>query len=324
MISSIVASELCKGGRAIARSLRIEFEGAFHHVINRGYHQMDIFIDQEDFSRFLDDLSQVFNSHLMVIHSYCLMNNHFHLFTETPKANLQESMHRLQSRYASYFKKKYDHVGKVFERRYKAILVDSDSYALELSRYIHRNPVGVIVSKPNQWNYSSFNAYQDPSIKPIFLDTSLVLNFFAKEDKLAIEKYQQYVCNESKESDWDLNDQVIANSILGTEDFIKRLEKELPKDLNTQISGLIKLKKNEQSSAFIKQFVAQTNFAFSTQLNLILYGLKTRTHMSNTEINHCLGLSLSPSSICGRIQRIKSQAKKNALLAKSLLEISQL
>ncbi|MDA1256076.1 MAG: transposase, partial [Proteobacteria bacterium] len=271
----------------MARDLRIEYNNAFHHVMNRGYHGMQIFYDHQDFNRFLDDLLYTFKSHTLVIHSYCLMHNHFHLLTETPHANLQKAMQRLQTRYASYFKAKYKHRGKVFEKRYKAILVDTDTYALDLARYIHRNPVGPIVQDPASWTYSSYRSYLGYDSKPKFLDTDLVLNRFDQNINAAKIKLQKHM--ELEESSyWLPDDFIIGKSILGSASFVERIKAKLAIEVNDEITGLIALSSEDKVSV-IKAYIARLNFDFKLQLNLMIYAFSTRSQLNRSEINNLLG-----------------------------------
>jgi hypothetical protein len=93
---------------------------------------MNIFLDEEDFGYFLGEVFKVSISHCMIIHSYCLMNNHLHLLWQNPLVNLSEAMQLILTRYADYFKRKYNHRGKVFEKRFTLILIDTEIYLMQL------------------------------------------------------------------------------------------------------------------------------------------------------------------------------------------------
>jgi len=96
----------------MSRQNRIEYENSFHHVINRGYLKQDIFLDTADKEYFLLEINNIHESHGFIIHSYCLMTNHFHLLVQNPLCNLSKAMHLLLMRYARYFKRKYKKEGK--------------------------------------------------------------------------------------------------------------------------------------------------------------------------------------------------------------------
>ncbi|WMN60889.1 transposase [Pseudoalteromonas xiamenensis] len=112
-----------------------------YHVTSRGNERQTIYRDEDDFARFLAVLMSVCERFNWVIHSYCLMTNHYHLLVETPDANLAKGMRQLNGVYTQQFNRKYQRVGHLFQGRYKSILVDKDSYLLELCRYIVLNPV---------------------------------------------------------------------------------------------------------------------------------------------------------------------------------------
>jgi REP element-mobilizing transposase RayT len=306
----------------MARALRIEYPGAFHHVISRGYQKMNIFLDAADFMRFEADLQEVFYSHSLIIHAKCLMSNHFHLFTETPFANLQKAMHKLLSRYSAYFKSKYKHRGKVFEQRYKAFLVDSELYALDLVRYIHRNPMGVLVDDPLSWHYSSYKNYQLDCAKPIYLETQMVLERFDRDINKARKKMKDHMYrNES--SSWFPEDFILGKAILGNKEFLDRIKDKLPSKYNAEFTGLMQLK-SELKIPSIKKFVSGINVDMRTKVNLLIYAFHKKTSLNNLEINKLLGLNLRSSSITSRLFNLKEKSKKDMKLAKYLIDIEQL
>jgi len=146
----------------MSRPPRIEYEGAFHHVMNRGRNHQVIFRDDDDFEVFLNTLSEANKEHSAVIHAYCLMSNHYHLLIETPKANLREIMKHVNGLYTQRYNRKHKKDGTLFRGRYKSVLVDEDAYLLQLTRYIHRNPLEVkkkIVHELADYPWSSYPAY---------------------------------------------------------------------------------------------------------------------------------------------------------------------
>lgn len=305
---------------AMSRALRIEYKGAFHHVISRGYDQKWIFLDEQDFDKFFSDLNTIYQSHGLVIHAYCIMNNHFHLFTETPNANLQQAMHRLLSSYASYFKTKYKQKGKVFEKRYKGILVETDAYALDLTRYIHLNPVGPIVQDPASWKYSSYRSYLGYDKPYSFLDTDLVLNSFAPTINKAREKLSSHTLD-CEAILWDPEELILGKSILGSQDFLERIQDKLPTEINTEISGLIKLKSTKQKADKIMEYINSLEFDQKTKTSLLVYSLRTKTDMRTLDINQVLNSSYKASSLSYRVNTLLQNSKKDAYLAQVIDEI---
>ena len=141
----------------MARPLRIQYDGAIYHVTSRGNAQKPIFKDQEDRLQFLTVLQQINNRFNWFCHAYCLMNNHYHLLIETPDGNLSSGMRQLNGVYTQRFNRKHSRVGHIFQGRFKAILVQKESYLLELCRYVVLNPVRArTVDDPKNWKWSSY------------------------------------------------------------------------------------------------------------------------------------------------------------------------
>lgn len=144
----------------MARALRITFTGAFYHVTSRGNDRKNVFKSKPDREKFLEYLESATQRYNAVIHAYCLLNNHYHLLLETPCGNLPQSMRHINGAYTTYFNVKRARSGRVFQGRYKAILVDIDEYAKELSGYIHLNPVRAkMVETPEMHDWSSYKFY---------------------------------------------------------------------------------------------------------------------------------------------------------------------
>ncbi len=125
----------------MSRPLRLEYAGALYHVTSRGNERKPIYLEDDDFELFLECLAGVCERFNWVIHSYCLMTNHYHLLVETPDGNLSKGMRQLNGVFTQDFNRRHKRVGHLFQGRYKAILVDKESYLLELCRYIVLNPV---------------------------------------------------------------------------------------------------------------------------------------------------------------------------------------
>ena len=119
----------------MARPLRIEFSGALYHITSRGDGQDDIYLSDNDRMVFLSILSVVRNKFKWVCHAYCLMTNHYHLLIETPQANLCKGMQFLNGVYTQRFNRLHSRVGHVFQGRYKAILVEKETYLTPFSTY---------------------------------------------------------------------------------------------------------------------------------------------------------------------------------------------
>ena len=209
----------------MARPLRLEFSGALYHVTARGNERRDIFLGNQDDDRIalLQTLGQVCERFQWLIHAYCLMTNHYHLLVETPDANLSKGMRQLNGVYTQYVNRTHGRVGHLFQGRYKAILVDKESYLLELARYVVLNPVRAhIVARPEDWPWSSYRAMVGNCEPPSFLAVDGLLRFFGKNRSIAVADYRRFVAEGmTAPSPWlDLKNQVY----LGSEQFVERMQ----------------------------------------------------------------------------------------------------
>ena len=125
------------------RPIRIQYEHAHYHVMNRGRARQTIFHGTGYYEDFLTTLEECHRRFDAQIHAYCLMSNHYHLLVETPRANLDRIMRHLNGVYTQRYNRRKRSDGPLFRGRYKAILVDEDAYLLQVGRYIHRNPLEV-------------------------------------------------------------------------------------------------------------------------------------------------------------------------------------
>lgn len=125
----------------MARPIRIEFPGAYYHVVARGNERKEVFRTDADRELFLKTLAQMLQQFGTVLHCYCLMPNHYHLILQTPRGNLSRAMAWLQTSYTIRYNRKHKRYGHLFQGRYKAHLIEADSYARHLINYIHLNPV---------------------------------------------------------------------------------------------------------------------------------------------------------------------------------------
>jgi len=178
----------------MARPLRLEFAGALYHVTSRGDHREDIFLCDEDRNEWLDVLGTVCSRFNWVVHAYCQMSNHYHLLLETVDGNLSGGMRQLNGLYTQRFNQRHGLVGHLFQGRYKAILVQKESYLLELSRYVVLNPLRAnMVQSLEEWHWSSYLIVTGQMSPPSWLDTDWVLSQFAPQRSEAIFAYRQFV-----------------------------------------------------------------------------------------------------------------------------------
>lgn len=167
------------------------YPGATLHLINRGSRRGDLFKSPIDYAEFLQKMEKLAKDKGYIINSYCLMTNHYHLLIRTSDYPISTWMQTLQYSYARYFNKQHECSGHVFQARYQARVIDSASYLMEASRYIHLNPVrAAIVSRPEEYRYSSYKAYLGLEKNNIICSKD-VLSLFYGPDSVA--QYRKYV-----------------------------------------------------------------------------------------------------------------------------------
>lgn len=213
----------------MARPLRLEYAGALYHVTSRGDRREAIYENDADREAFLSLLDQVCETFNWLCHAYCLMGNHYHLLIETPEANLSKGMRQLNGMYTQNFNRIHNQVGHVFQGRYKAILVEKQSYLLELARYIVLNPVRAhMVRAAGDWLWSSYRATTGQSTPADCLTTDWLLAAFSNRKCDAIEHYRKFVREgKGQPSPWSqLRNQVY----LGSEAFIDKIQSYIDTD----------------------------------------------------------------------------------------------
>jgi len=211
----------------MSRPLRIEFAGALYHVTSRGDGREAIYLDDGDRGLFLEVLAEVCERCNWSVHAYCLMGNHYHLLLETPDGNLAKGMRQLNGVYTQRFNAKHRRVGHVFQGRYKAIIVQKETYLLELARYIVLNPVRArMVRSAKDWPWSSYRASAGQADCPAWLMTDWILSAFSTQRGAAVEAYRAFVAEgKDQPAPWEK----LKNPIcLGTDEFVQKMLSKKP------------------------------------------------------------------------------------------------
>ena len=210
----------------MARPLRIEYPDAWYHVMNRGRRGENTFSDRKDYDAFLVVLKEATEMFALRVAAYCLMPNHYHLLVQTPAGNLSRVMRHINGVYTQRYNRRHKIDGQLFRGRYKAVLVEEDSYLLELLRYIHRNPVRANICKAvNEYPWSSHHGYVSKAKKWDWLYTQFLLDMFTVNPGKVKRAYVEFVqCEDSAEVTDFFSKKKLA-SIFGSVDFVEWVKK---------------------------------------------------------------------------------------------------
>lgn len=225
----------------MSRALRIEFPGAFYHITSRGNARSDIYLNNESCRYFLTLQQPVCECFRWFCHTYCLMNNHYHLLIKTAEAILAKGVRHLNGVYIQWFNRALGRVGHLFQGRYKAILVDGDVYLLELCRYIVLNPVRARMShKASEWPWSSYRSTAAIRQPYDFLNVESTLNSLDVNYGKAQKKYRSFVAEGLNQTcPWE----VLKNQIyLDSDAFIDEVQCKI--DPNQSLENITRLQKS--------------------------------------------------------------------------------
>ncbi len=215
------------------RKTRIKISG-FYHIINRGVARRSIFLEDADYEMFLTLLKDMIKSYDIVLHTYCLMPNHYHILLETKQDNISNAIKDLNSYYAIYFNKKYKRSGHLWQGRFSSYFLYDDAHFWIVSKYIERNPITTLmVTNLSEYKYQSFSLWKQHVDHNDILENSKIKDMTIKE-------YEEYI---STDLHVDALDTVYVSPRLVTKDgeskvLLKRLETffELDRDINRDIN----------------------------------------------------------------------------------------
>jgi putative transposase len=178
----------------MGRARRIWVPHLFYHIVCRGNRRDPLFKESNDFLAFLHILEQLHEKIPFEIASYCLMTNHFHLQLRSQQESIAKVMALINKRYANYYNARYRLTGHVFEKRYFSKIIDDETGMLEVSRYIHLNPVEArMVHLLEHYRWSSFYLYTQPISSPPFMNIDVLLDYFSGTTVEQKKKYVQFV-----------------------------------------------------------------------------------------------------------------------------------
>src|SRR4030042_1476443 len=201
----------------MARPYRLQAENCLYHIMSRGDDRKKIYTMPNDYGKFLDYVMKAKERYQFYLYAYCLMANHFHLLVETLLPNISKIMHYIKGSYTTYYNIRHRRTGHLFQGRFKSIVVDKDAYFLELTRYIHLNPVYAgIVPDPGAYRWSSYRGYVGK--KDEFIDKDETRQYLG----MTRGQYQRFVLEGIKKPKDPLK-KVYAGFLLGSVGFIKEM-----------------------------------------------------------------------------------------------------
>jgi len=306
----------------MARPWRIEFEGALYHVLSRGNEQKDIFWDNQDRESFLNCLGEVSARFETDIFAYVLMDNHYHILLRTNRANLSKAMQWLGATYTRRFNNKHLRTGHLFQGRFKNIIVQNDAYLMQLSCYIHRNPLRAgMVKRLADYTWSSYPAYAYGKVHLKWLNLNLILAQFSTKERhrLYREKVQRYSKEEKR-----LWEDFRHGLYLGTREFVEDLKSTfLPDSLHAEVPQQAKLLRLSNPKVLLEKAarILDCNVAdYRSSLrisephrdnrDLLIYLLWETGLYKNQEIGELFGLTYS--SISRRVNITRSRTSNDS------------
>jgi len=305
----------------MARALRIKYKNALYHITSRGNERRNIFADDPDRDFFLQTLKESLNTYNVILYSYVLMSNHFHLLLETPLANLSEFMRQFNITYTSYYNRKYNRVGHLYQGRYKSILVQKDNYLHILSRYIHLNPVRVVkmenvpLSEKEKYlrhfKWSSLKGYINKNNPQSFVDYQTILLEYGGDNPKGRNNYWQALQSDIS-SKLEIKKQIIGNSILGNKQFVQEIEEKYLLKKEKEIPSVRKIhsyctkdKVIEITCREIGKTWEQLKSTPNSHRQILMEMLYRYTGLNNREIGELMALDYSTVSVGRRRLRGK-------------------
>ena len=306
----------------MARPLRIEFKGALYHILSRGNERRNIFSGDDDYKVFLGVLEEMSERFEVDIFAYVLMNNHYHLLIRTNQDNLSKSMQWLGTTYTCRFNLKHFRRGHLFQGRFKSILVQNDAYLMQLSCYIHRNPLRAgLVNRLADYRWSSYHtyAYKASHTKCKWLNKDLIFSQCNGENlyKAYREKVQKYSEEESK-----IFENLHHGIVFGTKGYLNKItKKHLKKESDVELFQLNRVIKNQDPAKLLKRAakvikfnltkISQTDRIHKKDIqdrDVLLYFLRGTGLYTNQQIGELFGLTYS--AVSRRANIVKSEISK--------------
>ncbi len=317
----------------MSRPLRIEYPGAWHHVMNRGRRSEKIFFDDEDREIFIKTIREAVDLWGLRISAYCLMSNHYHLLVQSPDGNLSRSMRHINGVYTQRFNRRHKKEGQLFRGRYKAVLVDSDNHLLEVLRYIHLNPLRAsIIKSLRDYSWSSHQGYLSRAGKWSWLQKEDLLSMLTSVKTKQKSSYTDFVSQGEPEEITAFYSLKNMPSILGSDLF-----KELIRDRFPDLMNNVEI---PEAKAFapVAEKVIQAVCGFyglsrselllsrrgtvNLPRNVAIYLVRNKCRLTLPKIGREFGIS-NYSTVSSIIQKVKLRLARDKRLRKETEKIEK-
>ena len=320
----------------MARPLRILIPGGYYHLTCRGNERKAIFKDDRDRSAFIEKLRGSLAIYQVELHAYVLMSNHFHLMVATPKGNLSEFMRHFNISYTAAYNRRHKRVGHLYQGRYKAIVIDQDNYLLELSRYVHLNPVRI---RPHQgkevreqirylerYPWSSLNGYLNAQKKQSWIIYDAVLNQTGGSQK----RYREFVVEGIRSGYPTPWKEVKGQVVLGEEGFVERVKGRIKKPGSRREQPSIRDLEARKPTTVLREVATYFGLAeeqligkrtgYRDERAVAMELMYRHGRVSQAEIGNVLG-KLDYTSVSRERKRLRERIEKKSALRKALREI---
>ena len=309
----------------MSRPLRIQFKNAYYHVMSRGDLKRRIFKKSSFKLKFIEKINDMCNKFNVECFAYCVMDNHYHLFIQTPDGNISNAIKYLNESYANWYRVFSQKPGHVFQGRFKSVLVDHNNYSLTLVDYIHLNPLNAkIVDRPEDYRYSSLNYYLGKKRNNIEkLNRNFILFQFDSNLRIASKKYYEHLMKNSLCDDLKAN--TYKSIAIGNRDFIENIEnklKEIPKNIELLSTNMDKSRYPDEIIELVKkEFKITEEDIFKKKRNnffrkITIYLLKIYTRMKSEEIGEMF--DIKRNSVSSVVKSVRDTLNEDLSLEKLL------
>lgn len=314
----------------MARPVRLNYSNTFYHVLSRGNERRRIFRDRRDYRKFIELLGEMSEKFRIDVHAFVLMPNHYHLLVQTQEPNLSMAIQWLGVSYSTWFNKRHNRNGHVFQGRFKSFIVENDRYMAALCIYIHRNPVRSGLSKSlSKYPWSSYHAYVGRDDKLPWLKRSLILGVFENSKKEFVMAHSEFINKEEK-----IFDYLRYGLFFGSEDFAARFKDDLKKEIDrekpqarraliskdiSEATRLIFEKLGITDMELIESMKKPLRKASRPMRDLVIYILSRLGIFTHNVIGHEFGVGYT--SVTGSIKRAKMRLERDKELGRKVEEI---